>query len=414
MLSSHSRVVVTGIGVISNIGIGLEAFARALYEGTCHVTPIQSFDTEGYPYAHATEVLDMGVRQVEYDELIKHMGRSSALAVLAAREALADASLSAAQLEIAGAGVVLGSTSGESQVIDSVVRSGMKHGPESVDPELWGLAHAHRIPLAVAKDLGLPGEAHVLASACAAGNYAIGNATDIIKEGDAEVMLCGGVDAVCRMTYSGFFRLGAITPDVCRPFDSGRRGILTGEGAAVLVLESLEHAVRRGARIRAEVLGYGVNCDAKHMVAPDRVSIADCIRIAHDHAGVTPEDIDYISAHGTGTRTNDIVEVGAIHDVFGQDAPPTSSIKSMIGHTMGAASAMGAIACVIGMERDFMPPTVNFRDADAQCKIDCVPNRARDTPIRVAENHGFAFGGNNSILILGHAERLNSAQGVRS
>ncbi len=406
MSAQTRRVVITGLGVVSNVGVGRDAFARALREGRCQVTPIRAFDTTGYPYSHAAEVLDLGARQAEYDELIARMGRSSALAVLAAREAVCHAGLDTAVLAAAAAGVVLGSTNGESQVIDEIVRRGMLDGPASVPPGRWQQAPAHRMALAVSAELGLPGQAYVLASACAAGNYAIGSATDAIQAGDAEVMLCGGVDSVCRKTYSGFFRIGAITPDVCRPFDAGRRGILTGEGAALLVLESLEHAQRRGATVHAEVLGYGTNCDARHMTAPDRSSIASCIRLAHQRAGVSAAQIDYISAHGTGTRTNDVVEVGAIRDVFGDRAPPTSSIKSMIGHTMGAASAMGAIACVIGLQDGFMPPTVNFREADPQCDIDCVPNHARPSHIDIAENHGFAFGGNNAILILGHARRL--------
>lgn len=405
MKSARRRVVVTGIGVISNVGIGRDAFAQALREGSCQVTPIQAFDTTGYPYAHATEVLNLAGRQAEYDELIKRMGRSAALAVLAAREAVQHAGLDRAQLAASGAGVVLGSTNGEAQVIDDIVRRSMLSGASSVPVERWAQVPAHRIPLAVAAELGLTGEAQVQASACAAGNYAIGNATDAIQEGEAEVMLCGGVDSVCRKTYSGFFRIGAITPDVCRPFDADRRGILTGEGAAVLVLESLDHARQRGAVIHAEVLGYGTNCDASHMTAPDRDSIAQCIRLAHERSGIAAEQVDYICAHGTGTRTNDVVEVGAIRDVFGAEAPPTSSIKSMLGHSMGAASAMGAIACVIGLEDGFMPPTVNFRSPDPQCEIDCVPNVARTAQLDVVENHGFAFGGNNAILILGHPRR---------
>lgn len=400
------RVVVTGLGVISNIGIGRHAFAQALRAGKCVVTPIHAFDTQGYPFAHATEVLDLGPLQAEYERLGAVMGRSSAFAVLASREATADAGLTAGQLGAAAAGVVLGSTNGESQVIDGIVRRWMGSGAPSVPAADWANAPAHRIAMAVANALELPGEAMVIATACAAGNYAIGNATDVIQAGEADVMLCGGVDSVCRKTYSGFMRIGAITPDVCRPFDADRRGILTGEGAAVLVLESLAHAQARGARIYAEVLGYGTNCDASHMVAPDQGSIAECIRIAHRRAGVAPHQIDFISAHGTGTRTNDVVEVGAIREVFGADAPPTVSIKSMIGHTMGAASAMGAIACVLGMQHDFIPPTVNFRQADPQCEIDCVPNVARCARIEIAENHGFAFGGNNAILILRNGRQL--------
>lgn len=400
------RVVVTGLGVISNIGIGRDAFLEALQAGRCVVTPIRAFDTKGYPYAHATEVQDLAHLQDAYDALAQDYGRSGCFAVLAAREAVADAGLDGDALVAGNAGVVLGTTNGESQVIDGIVRTWMRDGPVDVPEQAWRNAAAHRITDAVADDLDLAGDCVVLATACAAGNYAIGHAADIIGAGEAEILLCGGVDSVCRKTYSGFFRLNAVTPDVCRPFDADRSGILTGEGAAVLLLESYEHAQRRGARIYAEILGYATNCDAHHMVAPNRESIARCIRTAHARAGVAPGEVDFISAHGTGTRTNDVVEVGAIRDVFGDAPPPTVSIKSMIGHTMGAASAMSAIACVLGMENDFIPPTVNFRRSDAECPIDCVPNVARSARVSVVENHGFAFGGNNAILLMRNGREL--------
>jgi len=408
--SDSRRVVVTGMGVISCIGIGLEAFTQSLRDGRSVVTAFRSFPTEGYPYAHGAEVQELGSATDDYAELTARMGRASAFAVLAGREAVRKANLTGLILKQARAGVVLGTTNGESQVVEGIVRHTMLHGANEVDSATWRLAPAHCIAQSLAADHGLSGPAVTLGTACAAGNYAIGAAVDSIECGEADIMLCGGVDAVCRGTYSGFFRFGAVTPDVCRPFDANRKGIITGEGAAVLVLESRDHALARGAHIWSEVLGYATNCDAKHIVAPDRASIARCIRKAHDRAGVTPAHIDYICAHGTGTPTNDVVEVGAIRDVFGDSPPPVSSIKSMMGHSMGAASAMGALACIVGMNEGFFPPTANFQTPDPACEIDCVPNVARDGNIRVAENHGFAFGGNNAIVILAH----NTWEDVRS
>ncbi len=393
----RERVVVTGIGVVSNIGVGRAAFSQALRRGRCEVSAIRGFETSGYPYAHASEIHDLGASQAAYDRLSETHGRAACFAILASGQAMRDAALETSGADI---GVVLGTTNGESQVLDRIVRTWMQQGPASVQTADWQCAPAHRIAHAVSRTLKLTGESLVVATACAAGNYAIGHAADVITSGDADIMLCGGVDAVNRSAYSGFFRLNAITPDVCRPFDADRQGILTGEGAAILVLESLDHALRRGATILAEILGYGLTCDAHNMVAPHADSIARCIRIAHARAGVEPSDIDLISAHGTGTRTNDVVEVAAIRQVFGTATPPTVSIKSMIGHTMGAASAMGAIACIIGMQNDFIPPTVNFRSPDSACDIDCVPNHARRARLRVVENHGFAFGGNNGVLIM--------------
>jgi len=402
---SDGRVVITGIGVVSSIARGTPAFLRALREGRSCVSPIRAFNTMGYPYANATEVQDLGPGHPEYDDLLPTHGRSSIFALLAAREAVEDAQLSLAQLQHHHCGVTVGTTDGESQVIDHIVRSWHDTGPHKIASKTWAKAGPHRISQSVAHDMNLPGETLTIATACAAGNYAIGHAYDLIRAGEAEVMLCGGSDSVCRKTFTGFFRLGAITPDVCRPFDTNRKGILTGEGAAMLMLESRENAQRRGAEIYAEILGYGVNCDATHMVAPDRISIAECIRIAHRRAGISPSEVDLISAHGTGTRTNDQVESSAIQEVFGERLPPTISIKSMIGHTMGAASAMGAVACALALKESFIPPTINFSTPDPACPVDCIPNKARHASLNVVQNNGFAFGGNNAILILKRVER---------
>jgi 3-oxoacyl-[acyl-carrier-protein] synthase II len=222
----------------------------------------------------------------------------------------------------------------------------------------------------------------------------------LIQLGEADYMLCGGADAMSRKSFSGFYRLGAIAPQACQPFDKNRKGILTGEGAGMLLLESLDSALGRGATIYGEVLGYGLTCDANHPVAPDKTSIANCIRLAHKNAGITPDDVDYISAHGTGTQANDLTETAAIREVFGSEPPPTSSIKSMLGHTMGAASALSTIACALAIKNGFMPPTINHDADDPNCPIDCVPNQARPADLRIVQNNAFAFFGNNAILIL--------------
>src|SRR6266498_398811 len=222
--------------------------------------------------------------------------------------------------------------------------------------------------------------------------------------GEADVVLAGGADSMCRWAHAGFFRLGALTGTACAPFDRDRSGILTGEGGAVLLLETFEHARARGARIYAELLGYGLNCDANHPVSPDLDSVAECMRLAHRNAGVKPEEVDYICAHGTGTPAHDLVEGRAIRDVFGPQPPPVSSIKSMIGHTMGAACGFGAIAAVMAIDRGFLPPTINWVTPDPELAgIDPVPNIARPADVRVAQNDGFAFGGNNAIVMLGAA-----------
>ncbi|HET6743197.1 MAG TPA: beta-ketoacyl-[acyl-carrier-protein] synthase family protein, partial [Kribbella sp.] len=242
------------------------------------------------------------------------------------------------------------------------------------------------------------------ATACAAGNYALGHAFDAVARGRADFMLAGGADSVCRWAHAGFVRLGAVAETVCAPFDRDRTGIVTAEGGAMLLLESAESAEARGARVYAEVLGYGLNCDAAHMVAPNAASIASCMRLAHRRAGITPDEIEYVCTHGTGTPANDRTEVAALREVFGADVPPISSIKSMLGHTMGAASAFGAMACALAISAGFLPPTINWQTADPElADIDPVPNYARPQRIRIAQNDSFAFGGNNAIVILAEA-----------
>jgi 3-oxoacyl-[acyl-carrier-protein] synthase II len=280
-----------------------------------------------------------------------------------------------------------------------------------VDGAVFRQAPASRLAAAVSTELGFRGESITLATACSASNYALGYGHDLIATGEADVVVAGGADSVCRWAHAGFFRLGALTAEACSPFDRERSGILTGEGGAALVLESEAHARARGARVYAELRGYATNCDAHHMVAPDADTIADCMRMAHHSAGVEPGEVDYISAHGTGTPANDSVEVRAIHEVFGQSPPPVSSIKSMLGHTMGAASGFGAIASALALAEGFLPPTINWRTPDPELGgIDPVPNRARESTVRIVQNDGFAFGGNNAITVFGAPEQVGSGR----
>jgi 3-oxoacyl-[acyl-carrier-protein] synthase II len=263
---------------------------------------------------------------------------------------------------------------------------------------------AGRLAFAVSEEIGAGGESVTLATACSASNYALAYGYDQVANGEADVVISGGADSVCRWAHAGFFRLGAVADGACAPFDAGRTGMITAEGGAMLVLESADSAAARGATAYAEILGYGLNCDARHMVAPEAASIAACMRLAHRNAGVSPEQIDYVCAHGTGTVANDVTEAEALFDAFAGRVPPVSSIKSMLGHTMGAASGFGAIACALAIARGFLPPTINWSQPDpAMAWLDPVPNTAREVPVRIAQNDGFAFGGNNAIVILGES-----------
>jgi 3-oxoacyl-[acyl-carrier-protein] synthase II len=261
----------------------------------------------------------------------------------------------------------------------------------------------HVIAGHVASELGFEGPNMMIPAACAAGSYAIANALDVLRAGDADVMLAGGADCFSRITYTGFARLGAIAPERCQPFDKNRKGMIPGEGAAVLVLETAERAAARGARVWAEVAGYGLTCDAHHMTGahPEGDGAARAMERALASAGLGPDDVDYVSAHGTGTPTNDRLEAAAVERVFGgrRRPVPVSSIKSMLGHTMGAASAIEAAACALAVADDVVPPTINFEQADPDCRLDCVPNEARALPVEVAMNNAYAFGGHNASVL---------------
>jgi 3-oxoacyl-[acyl-carrier-protein] synthase II len=397
------RVVVTGLGAVSSLGIGADALTAAIREGRCGTSPIESFDTTGFPHVFGGEVHDFEPRAL-LDRLDPaEWGRTSLLAASAARLAVTDSEIDPDVLSRARSGSVLGTTSGESRVVDQLTRQWVDRGLKNLDPALVAQVPASRIAGAVNTELGLTGEAQTVPTACSASNYALGYAYDLVRTSEADFMVCGGADSVNRYTHAGFHRLNALAEEVCRPFDTDRGGIITAEGGVALLIEPLEHAVARGARIYAEVLGYGLTCDAKHMVHPDSASIAECIRRAHRKAGVRPEDIDYICAHGTGTPTNDTTEVAAVRAVFGERVPPISSIKSMLGHTMGAASGFGALVCCKALSEGFLPPTANLGEVDPALGpgLDCVPGKARAATPRIVQNHGFAFGGNNAITILG-------------
>ncbi|GAA2455459.1 beta-ketoacyl-[acyl-carrier-protein] synthase family protein [Streptomyces mauvecolor] len=395
------RVVITGLGTVTSIGLGVEAFLEGLRAGRSGAKPITAFDTTGFAHANGCEVDDFDpaewIHQVDPEEL----GRATQFSVAAANMAVADSGLTPEELRGRRALVSVGTTDAESRDLDTLMGVQLEYGPDQLAPTVARRAQAGRLSTGIIRELGLVDvEALTIPTACAAGNYAIGSGFDAIRDGEVDVALCGGADAVCRKTFAGFYRLGTIAPEVCQPFDKDRKGILTGEGAGILLMESLDSALARGARIHAEVLGYGLNCDAHHPVAPDRDSLARCMEIAHRNAGVKPEDIDFISAHGTGTRANDVTEAGAIRQVFATP-PPTISIKSMIGHSMGAASALASAACALALTEGFIPPTINHRETDPECGLDCVPNEARPAELNVVQNNALAFAGNNAVLVLG-------------
>ncbi|WP_297541057.1 beta-ketoacyl synthase [Amycolatopsis sp.] len=399
---ASQRVVITGLGVFSSIGVGAGEFTAGLRAGRSGVAPITAFDTTGFDRSLGCEV--RGFDPHEWIERwdVDQLGRASQFSVAAARMAVRDAGLDAGELRDLRVQISIGTTDAESHDTDRLAADWVAGGPESLDPLTAGRISAGRLSAAVAHELELTdAETVTLATACSAGNYAIGHGFDAIRVGDADIALCGGADAMCRKSFTAFYRLGTIAPDCCRPFDKDRQGILNGEGAGVLVLESLESALARGARIHAEVLGYGLSCDAHHPVSPEQSSIERCMRTALDDAGVLPEQVDLVSAHGTGTKMNDVTESRAIRAVYDGKPPRVISLKSMLGHTMGAASALAAIACSLAITEGFIPPTINHRETDPECEIDCVPNESVPADLRVVQNNGLAFAGNNAVVVLG-------------
>jgi 3-oxoacyl-[acyl-carrier-protein] synthase II len=399
----HRRVVVTGIGPVSSIGTGIAEFGAALRAGVSGAAPVRSFDPTGFPHVYAAEVPDFVPERHLRRLDPTGWGRSSQFAAAAARLAVTDAGLDTDLVPAGRIGVVMGTTSGESQVVEALTAQAVAGGGGGAfEPAALGKLPAARLAYAASAELGAAGESVTLANACSASNYAIGYGYDLLTGGDADVVVAGGADSVCRWAHAGFYRLGALSERTCAPFDRDRGGILTAEGGIALVLEGKDHADARGARCYAEVLGYGLNCDARHMVAPDPDSIAECMRIAHRNAGIKPQDVDYVCAHGTGTAANDQAEALAVRAVFGAQPPPMSSIKSMLGHTMGAACGFGAAAAVLAVAEGWLAPTINWSSPDPAFDwLDPVPNRARPARVRTAQNNGYAFGGNNCITIFG-------------
>lgn len=395
------RVVVTGIGVVSSIGIGKEDFWPRLISGTSGISKIESFDTSHYPSHFGGEIKNFQPEKFINKHKIKLLGRASQLSIVAAKLALRDTKLEISKTK-KQCGICIGTTMGETQVLNVLNRSWIKEGWKRIQEKLIPEYPSNIIAANLGIEFHFTAENFMFPTACAAGNYSIGYAFDLINNNKMDMMLAGGVDAISDIAFTGFSRLYAISPEKCQPFDKNRKGMLVGEGAAMLVLESLENALQRKAPIYAEILGYGLSCDAYHMTHPTGAGIAKCMTKAMDEAGIATEGVDYISAHGTGTQQNDKTEVAAIKKVFGKRYRkiPVSSIKSMLGHTMGAAAAIEAAACCLALKEGILPPTTNFETPDPECDIDCVPNKSRKQKVDIALNNSYAFGGNNACLVL--------------
>ena len=402
---ANKRVVITGIGIVSPIGTGTKKFWEAAVNATNGVRQLTSIDITDYKTKTGGEVLDFKADEHLSQDQIALMGRSSQFAIAAAKMAVAQAGIDIAKENPYRIGVSMGTTMGEPQILDQGVRLKYQAGNiEDIPEELPRQYPCAVIPANVAGAMNVCGPTIIIPTACAAGNYAIGYAYDLIQLGRIDFAFAGGSDPFSGIAFTGFNRLLATTSDVCRPFDAKRNGMAVAEGAGVLIVEELERAKARGANILAEVLGYGLGCDAYKMTIPDPSGSGGirAMNAALKNAGIAPADIDYINAHGTGTKENDKTETLIAKTVLGDrvQSIAMSSTKSMIGHTMGAASAIEACACVLMLTNDTMLPTINYKDPDPECDIDCVPNTARQAQLNIVLSNAYAFAGNCSCLAL--------------
>jgi 3-oxoacyl-[acyl-carrier-protein] synthase II len=403
------RVVVTGMSVISPIGTGLADFWDNLTKGKSGIRRITRFPVDEYPCRIAAEVDFEPTLYLDRREARK-MDRFSQFGVVSARMAVQDAALEGA-LVPERSGVVMGTGIGGMETFEREFRVLAEKGPGRVSPFLIPMMIANMAAGHVSIDLGLKGPINTVVTACASGTNAIGEAYWIVRRGDADVMIAGGTEApITPVALAGFCALKALSTrndrlaGASRPFDKTRDGFVMGEGAAVLVLESLSSALERGARIYAEIVGYGMSSDAYHITAPSPCGegAARAMRAALESAGVSPEEVDYVNAHGTSTPANDLHETQALKSVLGERAPSVavSSVKSMLGHLLGAAGAIETVATALALKHQVIPPTINYETPDPECDLDYVPNEARRADVRCALKNSFGFGGQNACLLL--------------
>jgi 3-oxoacyl-[acyl-carrier-protein] synthase II len=407
---TRKRVVVTGLGVISPIGLTVEDYWHGLTGGVSGVGKITRFDASDLPVRIAAEVKGFEPENYMDPKTARRLGRFAQLSLAASRQALEDSGLQISAKNEYEAGAIVATGGGGCQEIMAETLVLEKRGPDRVNPLFVPAMISNMASCQVSITFGLKGPAVTSIAACAAGVYAFYEAAQFLRRGDAEALLTGGTEsAIVPLSFISLGRIGALSrrnddPEhASRPFDKDRDGFVFGEGAAILMLETLDAARARGARILAELVGVSHNSDAYHITAPEPSgdSAARAMQKAIADAGLAPEEIEYICAHGTGTPLNDVSETRALKRVFGDYAyrVPISSPKSMIGHLLGAAGAMSALTCVLTLARSCIPPTVNLDEPDPECDLDYVPKVAREFRPRTAMANGFGFGGQNAVIV---------------
>jgi len=404
------RVVVTGVGVVSPVGVGADAMWDALVAGRSGIAPIEHFDASEYSSRIAGYVGDFDPSAVLDPKEIRRLSRFQQFALVAADQAVRQSGLAVTEDNAEDVGVIVGSGIGGLGTMEEQHDILRQRGPSRISPFLVPMMITDLAAGLISIKYGAQGINYCPVSACSTANHAIGEAGEAIRRGTADVVIAGGLDAgVTELGVAGFCASRALSTrnddpqGASRPFDAGRDGFVIGEGGAIVVLEELEHASARGAEILAELLGYGATADAYHITAPapDGRGAKRAMRLSLAQAELQPDSVGYINAHGTSTPAGDIAETNAIKEVFGADAPPVSSTKSMTGHLLGGAGAIEAVACIMALRDRTLPPTINLTDPDPECDLDYVPNVAREGEVDVAMSNSFGFGGHNATLLFG-------------
>jgi 3-oxoacyl-[acyl-carrier-protein] synthase II len=408
---SERRVVITGIGVLTPLGCELEGFWQNLLAGKSGIAPVTRFDTTEFDCKIGGEVKDFKPEDFMPIKETRRTDRFTQFAVGAARKAVADAGLDLTNLDANRVGVLIGSGIGGMETIEDQVGTLLQKGPRRVSPFMIPMLIVNMASGYVSMLLGAKGPNLAVVSACATATHALGEAARAIVHNDADIMIAGGTEAaITKMGYAGFCAMKAMStrnsePErASRPFDAQRDGFVMGEGAGVCILESLEHARKRHAKIYCEIAGYGITGDAYHMSAPapEGEGAARSMAMALHHAKLNPDEIDYLNAHGTSTPVGDKCETQAIKTVFGPHAKKlaVSSTKSMTGHLLGAAGAVETAVCALAIRDNIVPPTINYENPDPECDLDYVPNKARQINVRACVNNSLGFGGHNATIIV--------------
>lgn len=399
------KVVVTGLGLVTAIGSNVEESWGAMLNARDGTTEITSFDTSRYKVHRACELKSLNSNN---DRSTKNRHTVYDCLYAATKEALQDSGiLDYRDLERNKIGISVGTLAGELSAFEHRLRDYPDSKASGFSMDVVLSYPPMTLSTQLAEDFQIEGPNVILINACSSGNHAMCWAFDMLQDQKVDAMVVGGSDVVPQTEFTHFHNLKALAPEKCQPFDKNRQGLVVGAGAGVLILETLEHAKKRGANIYAEIKGYGLSSDGFHMTAPHPKGegAIRAMEIALDNSRLSYKDIDYISAHGTGTPLNDKMETLALKAVFKERAQdtPCSSVKSMIGHTMGAASAIESVVCCLSIRTGKIPPTINYETKDPECDLDCVPNEARSREVKFALNNSFAFGGNNASIIFGRA-----------